>query len=157
MKKALLAVLLPFIIVASGALGYHYWDTGALPGMLPEFVPVTVQDISAENRGVRIHGTAHYPVRLHQVVEGGERWLIFPLMSPGDTLSREIKVIVRVDHEPEALVSYEDLEVDGLARPAGGRVGPKVIDRLRGEGYTFAEKVIFVEGVATRAKYHEAE
>jgi len=157
MRKPLLAVLLPFLIVASGAIGYHYWDTGALPGLQPSFHPVTVAGISAEDRGVRIHGTAHYTVQLHQVYEDGERWMMFPLTAPGDTLEREVKVLVRAQHVPEELVTYEDLEIDGLARPAGGRVSPKVIDALRGEGYSFAEKVIMVEAMAIRAKHHESD
>ena len=157
MRKALLSVLLPFIIVACGALGYFYWDTGALPGMQPTFHPVTVDSITAENRGVRIRGTAHYPIQLHQVYEDGTRALVFPITAPGDTMAREVKVLVRAEYEPEELVTYEDLEIDGLARPAGGRIGPKVIDSLRGEGYSFSDKVILVEAVAVRTKSHEAE
>lgn len=156
MRKAILAVLIPFAVVVCGGLGYHYWDTGALPGMQPEFYPVTVETIGAEDRGVRIRGTAHYPIQLHQIFERGERWLVFPLSTPGDTLAREIRVLVRSQHVPEELVTYEDLEIDGLARPAGGRVGPKVIDALRGQGYSFSDKVILVEAMAVRTKNHEA-
>ena len=47
-------------------------------------------------------------------------------------------------------MTYEDLIVDGLARPAGGRVGPKVIDALRGQGYSFADRVILIEGMDVR-------
>ena len=155
MKKAFLTVLFPFFLVAASALGYHYWDTGALPGMQPTFHPVTVADIDAEDRGVRIRGTAHYQVRLHQSFEDGERWLVFPLTKPGDTLEREIKVIVRSQHVPEELVSFEDLEIDGLARPTGRRIGPQIVDALKAEGYTFAERVILVEAMAVRGKNHE--
>ncbi len=148
MRKALLTVLVPFGLVAGGALGYHYWDTGALPGMHPTFHPVSVDTINAEDRGVRITGTAHYEIQLHQTFEGGERWHIFPFMAPGDTMNREVKVLVRAQRDPEALVTYEDMVVDGLARPAGGRVGPKVIDALRNQGYTFAKGLILVEAMA---------
>ena len=106
MNKPLMAVLIPFSIVGTGALGYHYWDTGALPGMQPTFHPVTVEEISSDNRGVRLQGTAHYEIRLHQIYEGKERWLIFPLMKPKDTLGREIKVLVRAKREPDELVTW---------------------------------------------------
>ncbi len=150
MRKALLSVLIPFALVTGGAVGYHYWDTGALPGMKPAFRPVSLDSISAESRGVRIRGTAHYEIQLHQNFDGGERFHIFPLMAPGDTMGREIKVLVRTQRDPEELVTYEDLIVDGLARPAGGRVGPKVIDALRGQGYSFADRVILIEGMDVR-------
>ena len=157
MKKALISVLVPFLLVAFGALGYHYWDTGALPGMQPTFHPVSVAELNAENRGVRIRGTAHYPIRLHQTFEGGDRWLVFPLLPPGDTLGREVKVMVRTQHVPDELVTYEDLEIDGLARPAGSRIGPRLIDAIKAQGYTFADKVIIVEAMDVRGKSHEAD
>ncbi len=147
MNKPLMAVLIPFCIVATGALGYHYWDTGALPGMQPTFYPVSVEEIDGNDRGVHLEGTAHYRVELHQVFEDGERMLVFPLMARGDTLGREIKVLIRAQHETPDLVTYEDLVVKGLARPAGGRVGPKVVEALRGKGYSFADRVILVEAM----------
>jgi len=154
MKKAVLTVLVPFGVVAAGALAYHYWDTGALPGMDPPFYPVTVQSIDYEDRGVRIPGTAHFEIKLFQTLDDGTRWNVFPLMAPGDMTGREIKVIVRTQREPPELVDYEALEVEGLARPPGGRIGSKIFDLLTEKGYFFVEKVVLIEATSLHAATH---
>jgi len=150
-RKALLTVLIPFVIVAASALAYHWWDTGALPGMKPAYHTVSLDTIDLDDRGVRLQGTAHFEVRLWQTMEDGEQFYVFPLMAPGDTTGREIRVLVRTDRAPDDLSTYEDMIVDGLARPPGRIVGPTIKKSLTNHGYTFADKVILVLGHEIRS------
>jgi hypothetical protein len=150
-RKALIAVLGPFALVAVSAIAYHRWDTGALPGLRPTYHPVTVASIDLDDRGVRIQGTAHFEVRLWQTMEDGERFFVFPLMKPGDTISRDIRVLVRTDRPPDDLSTYEDMIVDGLALPPGRQVGHKIKKSLKNQGYTFMDDVVLVESHAIRS------
>ncbi|MAY81885.1 MAG: hypothetical protein CL930_14035 [Deltaproteobacteria bacterium] len=150
MRKMLVAVLGPCGAVAAATIGFIWWERGAPPGFNPTPHPVTVSSINRENRGVRIRGTAHYEVRLRQKMEDGSVYYIFPLMKAEDTLGREIKVLVRAERMPDAMTTYEDMEVDGLARPPGTKVGPKTRESLLDGGYHFAEGYVLVEAFAIR-------
>jgi hypothetical protein len=150
MSKTVLAVLVPFCVVAGSAIGLAWWDRGALPGFDPTPHPVEIAQITRDHRGVRLTGTAHYEVRLRQKMEGGDVFSMFPLMKSGDTMSREIKVLVRTPRSPEDIVTYEDMVVDGLARPPGRLVSPDVKDKLEEGGYHFAEGFVLVEAFAIK-------
>jgi len=146
LKKAILAILVPFFIVASTAIGFVWWERGAPPGFRPTPVDVTVDTITRENRGVRITGTAHYEARLKQHAEGsGETWWLYPLMAKGDTMSRQIRVMVRTKEEPNELYGFEDMTVEGLARPPGRLVPFYVQETLMQKGYRFADDFVVVE------------
>lgn len=150
MSKSVIAVLVPFCLVASAAIGVVWWDRGAPPGFNPTPHPVELAEITRDHRGVRLTGTAHYEVRLRQKMEGGDVYTLFPLMKSGDTMSREIKVLVRTQRTPEDMVTYEDMVVDGLARPPGRLVSPDVRDKLEEGGYHFAEGFVLVEAFAIK-------
>lgn len=148
MSKTVIAVLVPFCVVVVGVVGLIWWDRGAPPGFDPTPHPVAIEDVTRDHRGVRLTGTAHYEVRLRQTMQGGEVFVLFPLMKSGDTMSREIDVLVRTQRTPEDMVTYEDLVVDGLARPPGRLVSPDVKDKLEDGGYHFAEGFVLVEAFA---------
>jgi len=145
MNKTVAAVLIPFLAVLGGAVGLIWWDRGAPPGFNPTPHPTEISEITREHRGVRLKGTAHYEVRLSQTMEGGEVFWIFPFMKQGDTLSREIRVIVRTPRKPEHMVTFEDLTIDGLARPPGRLISPEIQDKLEDGGYDFAEGFVMIE------------
>ena len=140
MKKLLLTILGPFFVVAASAIGIIWWDRGAPPGFRPPVTDVTVEDINREHRGVRIKGTAHHELRIKQ----GEHNL-FPLMAPGDTLGREIRVMVRSTHEVDRLIGYEDLTIEGLCRPPGQMIPHSVAEALMERGYHFADHYVLIE------------
>jgi len=145
-KKPLLTVLVPFIVVVGGTLGIIWWDRGALPGMRPTVHDVTVQNISRDDRGVRVRGTAHYSVRLQQRNEDRtETWYLFPLMAKGDLNNKDVRVIVRTSREPDSLYSFEDLQVEGLARPPGRLVPIQARDALFHEGYMLDDGFVLIE------------
>ncbi len=145
MSKTAIAVLVPFFLVAGGAIGLWWWDRGAPPGFNPTPHPVAVADVTRDHRGVRLTGTAHYEVRLRQKMRGGETYVLFPLMKSGDTMTREIHVLIRTQRVPEDMVTYEDLVVDGLARPPGRLVSPEIMEQLEAGGYHFTERFVLVE------------
>jgi hypothetical protein len=145
MNRTVVAVLFPFLAVASGTIGVIWWDRGAPPGFNPTPHPTAIEALTREHRGVRIKGTAHYEVRLSQTMEGGEIFWIFPLMSQGDTLSREINVLIRTPRGPERMVTYEDLRIDGIVRPAGRVITPRIFDRFQDGGYDFSDGFVLIE------------
>ena len=145
MRKAVMAVLIPFGLVASAAIGFVWWDRGAPPGFKPTLEDVDLATINRNHRGVRIKGTAHYEVRLTQTMADGDVFAMFPLLEQGDSLSREIVVLVRTPRMPERLVTFEDVVVEGLARPPGRLVGPKIRAALEAGGYHFTERYVLID------------
>ena len=144
MKKLALTVLGPVLAVALGALGFVWWERGAPPGFRPEAVPVDVDSITRDHRGVRMSGTAHLQSRLRQTA-GGETFYLYPLLSQGDTLGREIHVLLRTPVRPNDLYGFEDRTIEGFARPPGNLVDRTVRDSLMKKGYHFTEDFVLIE------------
>ncbi|MEL6349444.1 MAG: hypothetical protein AAFV53_40450, partial [Myxococcota bacterium] len=67
------------------------------------------------------------------------------LMAPGDTTGKAIHVLVRSHKLPDRLISFEDVTVEGFARPPGRIVGRQVADALMERGYYFEEDYVLVE------------
>ena len=145
MNKNVLAVLVPFAVVALAVVAFVWWDRGAPPGFNPTPHPVLVSDVTRTHRGVQLQGTAQFVVRVNQTMPDGEVIWVFPLMEPGDTLGRDIKVLVRSTRGPDKLTTFEDMMVEGLARPPGRLVDPKTRELFLEGGYDFAEGYVLVE------------
>jgi len=145
LNKNVVAVLGPFLAVVLGAVGLVWWDRGAPPGFNPTPHPTEVAEVTRNHRGVRLEGTAHYVVRMTQTMKGGDNFWIFPLMKRGDTLTRTIHVLVRTPREPEDMVTFEDLTIDGLVRPPGRLVTPDIRDKFEDRGYLFEEGFVLLE------------
>jgi hypothetical protein len=140
-----------FAVLLLGTLGFFLWWN-----RLPPFhghgdpVDVALAALSADQDEVRVEGTAHYPVRLsrtwpaHHFKPERTLWF-FPLFEPKDTQSRSIAVMVASDTAPEALVSYEDLVVEGYARPPAARMDNQSQEAFLNLGYTFAPDYVLVE------------
>jgi hypothetical protein len=43
------------------------------------------------------------------------------------------------------MVTFEDLTIDGLARPPGRLISPEIQDKLEDGGYDFAEGFVMIE------------
>lgn len=144
MKKLALTVLVPISAVALAALAFLWWERGAPPGFRPDAVNVTVDTINRDHRGVRLTGTAHLQVRLRQTA-GDETFFLYPLLAKGDTLGREIHVLLRTQQEPDALYGFEDRTIEGFARPPGNLVDRTAKDALLKKGYHFTDQFVLVE------------
>ncbi len=148
MNKNLLTVLgLPLLVVmlaVAGFVGFTWWDRGAPPGMQPPVHDVALADLNRNHRGVRVSGTAHLTVKLVQR-SGEDHWYLFPLFEKGDTEGRHIAVMVRTQRRPKDLYSFEDLTLEGLARPPGTLLPRSTQEQYLSRGYTFAEDFVLVE------------
>lgn len=144
MKKLALTVLAPILAVALAALAFVWWERGAPPGFRPEAVDVDVGTINRDHRGVRLTGTAHLQARLRQTA-GGETFYLYPMLPKGDTLGREIHVLLRTPVQPDDLYGFEDRTIEGFARPPGNLVDRTVKDTLQGKGYHFTDDFVLVE------------
>lgn len=146
MKKLLLVILGPFFFVACIAIGLVWWFRGAPPGFRPTPVERTPDQVSLDDRGVKVVGTAHYPVHLKQTSKDQETtWYLFPLFNKGDTMGRRIHVMVRTTHRPDPILGFEDMTVEGLARPPGMLVPSAAREALEQKGYTFDPDFVLIE------------
>lgn len=143
MKKLLLTILGPIMLVGAIVVGVVWWDRGAPPGFRPPVVDVTVEELSYDHRGVRVEGTAHYGLRIQQK-EGDKEYILYPLMPRGDTTGKIIRAMVRTTRLPDRLVGIEDVTVEGLARPPGRLVPRSVVEALLARGYAFEEDFVLV-------------
>lgn len=128
-------------------LGYATWERGAPPGCRPPVHEVPIEQLSLEHRGVRVSGTAHYPVRIqiNSGDRGGGKVFAFPLFPRGDTTAREIRVLVYSPVAPDPLLGFEDRTVEGLVRPPGSKVPEQLRDTLKMYGYSFADDYVVLE------------
>lgn len=143
MKKLILTVLGPIVLVGSIVIGVIWWDRGAFPGFRPPLEDVSVLEVSHDHRGVRIEGTAHYELRIQQEI-GDTMHILYPLMEKGDTTGRTIHAMVRTTQIPDRLLSYEDVTVEGLCRPPGRLVSRSVIEALLARGYDIEEDFVLI-------------
>jgi hypothetical protein len=148
MKNPLFIIFgLPLLVLVAAVIAWAsfvWWDRGAPPGFQPPVEEVSLAELNRNHRGVRVQGTAHYALKLVQR-QGSETYFLFPLLSPGDTKAREIRAMIRTKSEPSSLYSYEDLVVEGLARPPGTLVPISTQDQISGRGYHFAEGFVLIE------------
>lgn len=145
MRKLLLVIGIPFLIVASVAVGVIWWDRGAPPGFDPPVVDVAVDALTRDHRGVHFDGTAHYEARVQQRSADGQTWVLFPVFEKGDTLSREAHVLVRSTREIDSLYSFEDLQITGMARPPGRLVPRAAREAIYDRGYALTDDFVLVE------------
>ena len=107
--------------------------------------PVSLQQVSLAHPRVQTSGTAHYPVRVKQVVKNGflgtddTVWL-YPLFPPGDVSSRAIRAMVLDPREPDPILGFEDRSFAArVEEPSDHLVSPRVQDAFKAAGYTFED------------------
>ena len=144
-RKLLVVIGGPLLLVVGVTVGVVWWDRGAPPGFDPPVIDVALEDLNRDHRGVRFQGTAHYEARVAQSTADGERWSIFPVFPKGDTMSRDAHVLVRMPGDPDALYSFEDLRVEGMARPPGRLVPRAVREAIYDAGYSLTDDFVLVE------------
>ncbi len=146
--KRLLALL---VTLAAGVVIFFLWMARLPPfDGHPPPVEVDLAEVRADMDAVRVRGTAHLARRLTTEWSEGpfrpvRRWWIFPLMPWKDTTSRHIRVIVLTPVEPDPLAAYQDMVVEGWARPPGVAVTPAVRDAFEQAGYTFDENLVVIQ------------
>lgn len=116
----------------------------------PSTTAVSVAEVSADMLAVSVHGTAHYPLRISQprpktLTQPARVWWLFPLLPPDDTSGRSVRVLVASTVEPDPIVSYEDMTVEGWALSGEETVNQELRDAFQAEGYTFEREVVLIE------------
>ena len=140
-----------FVALVLGLTSWYLWLNRLPPfDALPEPEPVTIQSVTVAHDGVRIEGTAHFPVRIRYVEPARigrpeQTRYLFPMLPLRDTMGRRVRVIISSAREPEHLVSYADLTIDGFARPGGAFLNGPAIDALRRAGYTLEDDLVVIE------------
>jgi len=144
MNRKLLSFLGASGLSLLAVLAYATWERGALPGFRPTMHEVAFDGLSLDSRGVRVAGTAHYPVGAQINGRGGPRYA-FPLFPPGDTLGRTIRVLVLSPTPPDPVLGFEDRTIEGLIQPPGMQV-PEGLRRIfEQQGYHFADDYLILE------------
>jgi len=152
-RKARLLIYVALLAVI--ALGVLFVATGGASSLVPRGEP-TIVEVAALDRGsgyVEVLGTLHYPVRVKQTFEA--TWLkpepptqhIFPLFPQGDTMGRDIRILVISEVEPDRMLGLEDRRVRGqIVRPTSRLLTRGVLDTFREHAYEFdAEFLLLVE------------
>jgi hypothetical protein len=140
-----------FVALVLGLMTWYLW-LNRLPPFdgLPEPEPVTLQEVTAAHDGVRVEGTAHFPVRIRYVEPARigrpeQTRFLFPMLPLRDTSGRRVRVMISSAREPDPVVSYADLTVDGFARPGGAFLSGAAVDALRRAGYTLEDDLVVIE------------
>jgi hypothetical protein len=148
-----LAFAVPFTLVFVVGVLAVAWARGWLgPDPKGQVVPITFDDLDDPPPYVRISGMAHYAAVVEQHVPGGlfrepTTWYLFGLFPPWQTEDRQIRVIVRTTREPERLVSYEVMTLEGRLAPPTLRELPLDTETIlsRGSDYYLAPDVWLLE------------
>ena len=127
------------------AVGLIWIDRGAPPGFRPPLVDRTVETVTRADKGVRIHGYAHYGARVElHAPEGRPSTYLFPLLAPMDTSGRQAHVVVRTKRAPDPLLGVEELTVEGVARNPLALVPMTAWEQMVGRGYRFDDDYVVV-------------
>jgi hypothetical protein len=144
-KRRMLAFVVTLLLLGGGGVAFIMADDLRL---LPRGEPRAIgwEEVDRDSGYVEVVGTAHYPVRVKQTFE--PTWLkphpptlhIFPLFAQGDTMGREISLLVISEQEPDRMLGLEDRKVRGAVTPPTSRLLTRgVLDTYRDQGYEFAD------------------
>jgi len=137
-------------VAATAAVGMVASWVG-MRGCASEPREVAVQDLASGQGLVQVRGTAHYPVRVAQdyrpsLLSGSQVVWVFPLFPPGDTLGREIRILVLSYTEPDPILSFEMRAIVGWPRkPTRRRVASTVVEAFETLGYRFPADWVVLE------------
>lgn len=144
MKRAIISVVLPILVVLIGVLGFVWWERGAPPGMRPTPVDVTPSSVTLDNRGVHMRITAHYEGRIEQRMDG-EVFHLYPIFDKGDRESRHARVILRTRVPASTLYAFEERTITGFARPPGRLLPKSARDAFEKRGYSLDEHLVLID------------
>jgi hypothetical protein len=144
-KRRTFAFIASLVFLGFGGVVYVMADDMRL---LPRGEPraLSWEEVDRDSGYVEVVGTAHYPVRVKQTFE--PTWLkpdpptlhIFPLFPQGDTMGREISLLVISESEPDRMLGVQDRKIRGEVTPPTSRLLTRgVLDTYRDHGYDFAD------------------
>ena len=150
--KRYLVFLVPFVTIVAVGGGAKVWVE--LGRGVPRGEPVDVElaDLGLDTPFVRVKGMAHYPVIIKQTRPGNllvddETVWLWPLFEAHDTKSRSIRVLVRAPREPENLVAFEYMTMEGHVSPITADKVPWSTEIQLGKRseYWFSDDMVLLE------------
>lgn len=134
-------------------LGGVVYALGDVLGLVPRGEPsaLAYEALDRDSGYVEVKGTAHYPVRVKQTFEPTllrpepPTQHIFPLFPPGDTMGREITILVISQVEPDRMLGLEDRLVRGeVTRPTSRLLTRGVLDTFHEHAYQFSDDFLLL-------------
>jgi hypothetical protein len=149
-KRRMFLYIALLLLLGLGGVAFALGDEF---GLVPRGEPsaLAYDALDRDSGYVEVRGTAHYPVRVKQTFEA--TWLrpdpstqhIFPLFPPGDTMGREITILVISQVEPDRMLGLEDRLVRGeVRRPTSRLLTRGVLDTYREYTYQFSDDFLLL-------------
>jgi len=146
-----LPFLVPFLVVfGAGSLYYTLTETELFQSDCT-YEDVELDELGLHHRCVRVDGMAHYTAVVKQqapatLFRPAATWYLFAFFPPYDTSSRAIRVLARSTQEPEDLVSYELMRVEGRVERVTPERVPYETEVILGEQseYFFSDDMLLL-------------
>ena len=143
--------IVPFVAVSGVGLGISGW-LWVVGWPCDEYATTGFFDLEPSTRCVSVKGTAHYEVVLTATVPGNgffadKTYFVYGLFPRGNTNEREVRVLVRTERQPERMVSFEDMEIEGRLLPMDYRKIPfdAETQMSKRSNYYFSDRVYLLE------------
>ncbi len=114
-------------------------------------VDATIAELSLDTPHVRVTGVAHYDSLSSQkapatLVLPEKTWYLFGLFAENATEEKELRIMVRTERPPEALVDLEKMTIEGWLEPASSRILPPSTETVLSNkrGYFFADDLMLL-------------
>ncbi len=145
-NQKLFFIFAPSIVVILSAIGFFWWDRGAFPGFRPTLYERPIQEITLNDRGVRLHGMARYDIKTTQKNDDDEiLYYIFPLFPLDDINNKTINVMVRSKIPPDSLATIEERIIEGTTKPPTRVISKDLRISWMNLGYSFNKKFVLVD------------
>lgn len=142
--KKLFVLVFPPILCCLSYIGFVWWERGALPGFRPTIYDREIEDLSLNDRGVRVHGWARHDIRTHFEKEG-QKYYIYPIVPMDKMNDKVIHAMVVTTIEPDSMISIEEVVVEGLTQPAKYYVSKDLQMKWTMKGYAFGSRFLVIE------------
>lgn len=113
---------------------------------------ITLDQVDSSKGYVEVEGMLHYTIRIQERLRAGAihftdlEVIVAPLMPPGDTRSREIRVLVLTPVIPEAIIDFDERSIRGkVLKPGPTLVTDPIIKAWEMIGYTFAPDYVILK------------
>ena len=142
--KKIFVFLFPPILCCVLYIGFVWWERGAPPGFRPTIFDKDIEDLSLNDRGVRVHGWARHDIRTH-FEKNNKKYYIYPIVPLQKMNDKVIHAMVVTTIEPNAMISIEEVTIEGLTQPAKYYVSKDLQTKWTMKGYAFGDRFLVIE------------
>jgi hypothetical protein len=143
-RRAALVVLGAALLGTAIGVGAITVDRGAVPPFRPAIHDRSLTELTRGDRGVRVKGIAHYAglVELRSK-DGAHVVYLYPLLATFQ--GSDAHVVVRTHRKPDAMVEYEAVVVEGIARHPRFLLPWDAWEAMVGKGFRFDEDYVLID------------